>query len=134
MRQKKVSLHGNDYCTEFYEDRRDELPFQIPHQLEYDPDFHVCAGLDSTFGGSCFVRTATHLWCFERSGSGHGNCLFQGDSGGALACQDEHGNWLAHGVVSFGTDGNRCVDRIGIYARTETYLSFIHHVIDEYSP
>ena len=59
------------------------------------------------------------------------SCL-QGDSGGALSCEDEHGHWFVHGLVSFGVT-DKCTE-LSIYARTSAYYDWIEQTIQDNSP
>ena len=133
LRQKKMSLFSNEHCAATFDGEREELPFEVPYQPVFNPDIHVCAGLESGIGGSCFVSLPHHLSRIHLQHITFCHFIFfsQGDSGGALACEDEHGNWLAYGIVSFGSSGLFCTD-LSVYARTETYLQFIDDVIESH--
>ena len=55
----------------------------------------------------------------------------QGDSGGALSCEDEHGHWFVHGIVSFGVT-NLCTE-LSIFARTSAFYDWIEQTIQDNS-
>ena len=57
--------------------------------------------------------------------------LPQGDSGGALSCEDEHGHWFVHGIVSFGVT-NLCTE-LSIFARTSAFRDWIEQTIQDNS-
>ena len=61
LRQKKMSLFSNEHCAATFDGEREELPFEVPYQPVFNPDIHVCAGLESGIGGSCFVSLPHHL-------------------------------------------------------------------------
>lgn len=79
----------------------------------------ICAGTLTGTASTCQVRIL-YPNTFVPS------CLFQGDSGGMLACKSSGGRWVQYGVTSFGVGGS-CLEpyKPSVFARVSSYVDWI---------